>query len=68
LNSKNKSKLCKSFEISQNIDYEKYWDIIKMIHNSDWYQNPKPEGEQERKISEARAAFLDSLLYEGKDN
>jgi HKD family nuclease len=66
LDSENKSKLCKSFEISQKIDYEKYWDIIEMIYDSDWYQNPKPKDEQERKISEARAAFLDSLFYEGK--
>ena len=47
------------------MDYERYWDdIVERIYDSDWWQNPNPENENEEKVSEARAAFLDSLYYE----
>lgn len=64
--SKNKSKLCKDFEIRQSMmDYNRYWDdILEKIFNSDWWLNPVPRNEREKKVSEARAAFLDSLYYE----
>ncbi len=66
LDSKNKANLCKDFGITQSgIDYEKYWeDIIERIFDSDWWQNPKPKNKIEQKISNARAAFLDSIYYE----
>lgn len=64
--SKNRSNLCKAFRIVQsNMDYNRYWDdIIERICDSEWWLNPKPKNEQERKVSEARAAFLDSLYYQ----
>jgi hypothetical protein len=63
--SKNRSRLCKDFRIVQsNMDYDRYWDdIVERILDSDWWLNPKPINEEEEKISEARAAFLDSLYY-----
>ncbi|MGD0282259.1 MAG: hypothetical protein ABSB95_07860 [Dissulfurispiraceae bacterium] len=67
-NSRNKSKLCKDFEIVQsNMDYERYWDdIIEKIFDCDWWLNRAPKNDKEKIISEARAAFLDSLYYEEK--
>lgn len=65
--SKNRSTLCKDFGIVQSeMDYDRYWDdIVERIYDSDWWQNPDPKNETEERISEARAAFLDSLYYEG---
>lgn len=64
--SKNNYALCRDFGITRNgMNHEKYWnDIILRIYDSEWWQNPKPQGEIERKISSARCAFLDSLYYE----
>lgn len=64
--SKNKSKLCKDFGIVQSgMNYQRYWDdIIERIYDSEWWQNPYPKNEQELKVNDARAAFLDSLYYE----
>ncbi len=65
--SKNRSTLCKDFGIIQSeMDYERYWDdIIERIYDSDWWQNPNQKNDIEEKVNEARAAFLDSLYYEG---
>lgn len=64
--SKNRSALCKDFGIIQSeMDYERYWDdIVERVYDSDWWQNPNPKSDTEEKVSEARAAFLDSLYYE----
>lgn len=64
--SKNRSALCKDFGIIQSeMDYERYWDdIVERVYDSDWRQNPNPKNDTEGKVSEARAAFLDSLYYE----
>jgi HKD family nuclease len=64
--SKNRSALCKDFGIIQlEMDYERYWDdIVERVYDSDWWQNPNPKNDTEQKVSEARAAFLDSLYYE----
>lgn len=64
--SKNRSALCKDFGIIQSeMDYERYWDdIVERIYDSDWWLNPNPKNDKEFKVSEARAAFLDSLYYE----
>lgn len=64
--SKNRSTLCKDFGIIQSeMDYERYWDdIVERIYDSDWWQNPNPKNDNEEKVNEARAAFLDSLYYE----
>lgn len=66
LDNKNKSALCKDFGIIQlGLDYDRYWnDIIMRIYDSEWWNNPNPIDEKEQKVSEARAAFLDSLYYE----
>ncbi|MDR0307262.1 MAG: phospholipase D family protein [Chitinispirillales bacterium] len=64
--SKNRSALCKDFGIIQSeMDYGRYWDdIVERIYDSDWWLNPNPKNKEEEKVSEARAAFLDSLYYE----
>lgn len=64
--SKNRSELCQAFGIIQTeMNYERYWqDIILRIYDSEWWLNPHPRSPQEEKISNARAAFLDSLYYE----
>lgn len=64
--SKNCSALSKDFGIIQSeMDYERYWDdIVERVYDSDWWQNPNPKNDTEQKVSEARAAFLDSLYYE----
>lgn len=66
LDSKNKSSLCKDFEIVQSgLDYQRYWDdIILRIYDSEWWLNPDPKNETEKQVSDSRAAFLDSLYYE----
>ncbi len=64
--SRNKVGLCKAFGISRNIDYEKYWDsIIARIMEANWWSSPQPESSTARKVWAARAAFLDSLYYDG---
>lgn len=64
-NSKNRSKLRKDFAIQSKVDYKMYWEgIIAKIFDSNWWQYPDPKDDREKKISEARAAFLDSLYYE----
>jgi hypothetical protein len=64
--SKNRSALCKDFGITQSeMNYDRYWDdIIERIYDSDWWQNPDPRNKIEERVSNARAAFLDSLYYE----
>lgn len=66
LDSKNKSALCKDFEIVQSgLDYDRYWDeIIERIYDSQWWINPKPKDKREKNVSDSRAAFLDSIYYE----
>ena len=65
LDSKNKSALCKDFDVTQSgLYYERYWDeIIKRIYDSNWWINPKPKNKIEKSVSDSRAAFLDSLYY-----
>lgn len=66
LDSKNKSKLCRDFGIIQyNMNFERYWEeIIQRIYDCNWWINPNPKNEVEIQISNARAAFLDSIYYE----
>lgn len=66
LDSKNKSALCKDFDIVQSgLDYDRYWDeIIERIYDSQWWVNPKPTNKREKNVSNSRAAFLDSIYYE----
>lgn len=65
---RNKEGLCGAFGISRNIGYEEYWDsIIARIEEANWWCSPPPPTGVERDIWEARAAFLDSLYYDGAD-
>jgi HKD family nuclease len=68
LDSRNKEGLCSAFEISRSIGYEGYWDsIIERVRYSTWWCAPAPQSAVEREVWQARAAFLDSLFYDGKD-
>lgn len=64
--SENRSNLCRDFGITQTgMSFTKYWDdIIERIYDSNWWQNPMPKSKKDLKVSEARAAFLDSLYYD----
>jgi len=69
LDDRNKSGLCKDFNVSRNISYAKYWDsIIARIMEASWWNagRPAPGTEREGEVWVARAAFLDSIYYEDK--
>jgi hypothetical protein len=67
--SKNRKEMCADFDTPYStMTYENYWEnIILRIMDSDWWLNPAPGSKNkiEQKISNARAAFLDSIYYEG---
>jgi len=64
LDSANKNKLCKNFKIRQRVDKDYYWDeIINRIKECEWWKTNKPKDKTENDIWNARAAFIDSLLY-----
>lgn len=68
LDARNKEGLCDAFGISRGVSYEVYWDsIIERVMDSAWWCVPMPRPGVEREVWEARAAFLDSLFYDGKD-
>lgn len=68
LDARNKEALCDAFGISRSVGYEGYWDsIIERVMDSTWWCAPTPRTGVEREVWEARAAFLDSLFYDGKD-
>lgn len=66
LTSKNERLFCGDFNVSKSkIDYNGYWEhIIERIYDSEWWQNPIASTQQEKQISNARAAFLDAIYYE----
>jgi HKD family nuclease len=68
LNRRNNEKLCKAFEISRTVGYEKYWDsIIERVKDLQWWYALPPSNNLEREVWDARCAFLDSLSYDGRD-
>jgi hypothetical protein len=68
LDARNKEGLCDAFGLSRSVGYEKYWDsIIGRVLDSRWWCSPPPAAGEEREVWEARAAFLDSLFYDGKN-
>ena len=70
LNKRNREGLCDAFGISRNVGYEEYWDsIIERVKDSAtvWWSSPRPTAGEESEVWDARAAFLDSLYYDGKD-
>jgi hypothetical protein len=65
LDSKNRRKLCKAFEISQSVDLDDYWEkVVERITDSNWWNSLEPAEELERRIWKCRAAFLDVRFYE----
>lgn len=65
LNSKNRQKLCKAFEISQSVTLDDYWEkVVERITDSNWWNAPEPTNLLERRIWRCRAAFLDVLFYD----
>lgn len=69
LDSRNKAGLCEAFGIKRNVGYEEYWDSIiqRITTEAAWWSSPPPSSGVEREVWEARAAFLDSCYYDGKD-
>ena len=69
LDSRNKARLCAAFGIKRKVGYEEYWDSIieRIINEAAWWSSPPPPSGMEREVWEARAAFLDSHYYDGKD-
>jgi hypothetical protein len=67
LTSRNQKRFCKEFDVRKSdINYEGYWEhVIQRIYDSEWWLNPTVSTNQEEKISNARAAFLDAIYYEG---
>jgi len=61
----NFSGLAKDFGIIQSgMNLQRYWDdVIMRIQDCNWWCNPEPASEQEKRVSNARAAFLDSIYY-----
>lgn len=66
LTSKNQKKFCKDFGIPySSINYDTYWEnVIEVIRISEWYLNPQSKTQTEKKVCNARAAFLDALYYD----
>lgn len=65
---RNKEGLCGAFGVTRNIGYEEYWDsIIARVMESNWWGSTPPPVGVERDVWDARAAFLDSLYYDGAD-
>ncbi|MCI0541091.1 MAG: hypothetical protein L0Z50_38300 [Verrucomicrobiales bacterium] len=66
---RNRAALCEAFGIGRNVGYEEYWDSIiqRITTDAAWWSSPPPASGVEREVWEARAAFLDSLFYDGKD-
>jgi hypothetical protein len=68
MDSRNREGLCDAFGLHRTVDDEVYWDsIIERIRESTWWNAQAPPGGEEREVWEARAAFLDTLFYDGKD-
>ena len=69
VDSRNKKLLCEHFGILQTeVTIQSYWNtIVARIMDSEWWLNSTPSNSKEKKVSEARAAFLDALYYERKE-
>ncbi|MGO8753380.1 MAG: hypothetical protein ACLQNE_46180 [Thermoguttaceae bacterium] len=64
LDSKNRDKLCKEFEIPKNVDLDDYWEkIVERLTDSNWWNSPEPRNELQKRIWRCRAAFLDVRFY-----
>jgi hypothetical protein len=48
----------------ENMNFERYWDqVILTMRRADWYQNPLPINNFERRIERYKAAFMDAMYY-----
>jgi hypothetical protein len=67
LDARNKAGLCDEFGISiGHHDYERYWDaIIERILVAEWWASPRPRDNTQSTVWDGRAAFLDSVYYDG---
>ena len=65
LNSKNRSRLCKAFNIAYSgMSYERYWnEIVERILDSVWWGTAVPRDSIDKRIYRARSAFLDALYF-----
>ena len=64
LDKKNKELLCKQLGIKKSISLEEYWElIVERILRSNWWLTPEPLDENERRIWNCRAAFLDVRCF-----
>jgi HKD family nuclease len=67
-NDGNKVGLCGAVRISPRVGYEEYWDsVVARIMEANWWCAAPPQASVEREVWDARAAFLDSLYYDGAD-
>jgi hypothetical protein len=70
LTSKNQRLFCADFIVNKKeINYSGYWEhVVMRIYDSEWWLKPNPTNKMEQRISDSRAAFLDSIYYEDKSN
>ena len=66
LDSQNKSAFCRDFKIPiSKLTVNNYWDeVVCRIMDCPWWNEPKPENEEEKAAWKGRAAMLDSIYYE----
>jgi hypothetical protein len=65
VNTKNKTWLCKDFNIKQiGMTYERYWeDVVCRIVDSVWWNATRPINHEELRVWLGRAAMLDAIFY-----
>lgn len=65
LDSRNKSQICKDFDIKQTgMTYERYWDdVICRVMDSVWWNTPKPRNVKAARVWLGRAAMLDAIFF-----
>jgi HKD family nuclease len=65
LDSKNRSRLCKAFGITQSkMSYARYWsEVIERVRDAVWWNAPRPSSGEEEEIWLGRTALLDALYY-----
>lgn len=65
IDAKNRTELCKDFEITQfGMNYDRYWnEVICPIMDSVWWNTPVPANESQMRVWGGRAAMLDALFY-----
>jgi HKD family nuclease len=69
VDSKNRPGIAKAFGVSASsvLTFEGYWGLMERIWHCPWWRAPRPNGELERRVWNARVALLDSLYYEAEE-